>query len=238
MKFLVVVVLLVAATGVLAQNPYEYVDDALIQRVGQIVYEYDQKVAASRSGGNAGGVNVNNGAGYQVGKPEGVSRVSNFDYNSANTRRAVPQVQPQQQNVYQQRPVSRAVQQPIMQQQQVYQQRPASRSVQQPIVQPAMQQQQAVYQQRPVSRSVQQPIVQQQQQVYQNNRNQFVPSAPVPRTFQEPEVVQKSSGFGYVLSEPEIIQRVAEFHFTDGEQDSQSQSQDSFRGSRTEFRRH
>lgn len=33
-----------------AQNPYEYVDDDLIQRVGQIIFEYDQKVAASRGG--------------------------------------------------------------------------------------------------------------------------------------------------------------------------------------------
>ncbi|ODM92855.1 hypothetical protein Ocin01_13828 [Orchesella cincta] len=89
MKFLAVAVFLVAATGVLAQNPYEYVDDALIQRVGQIIYEYDQKVAASRSSGNTG--SFNNGAGYQVGKPEAVSRASNFDYNQAKPQQQVYQ---------------------------------------------------------------------------------------------------------------------------------------------------
>jgi hypothetical protein len=223
MNALTLVAFLLAATCVLAQNPYEYVDDKLIQKVGQIVYEYDQKVAASRSaGGNSNNYNNNyqSGGDYQVSAPEPVARrVQNNNFNYG--RSVVPQQQYQQpqyqrqqrQYNFNQAQHQRYVQQPQKQQQQVYQQ--VKPVVQSPY--PVVQQQQRTYNAAPVARTYQAP---QQPQV-----SSYKYEAPVEsRKYQEPKNTKVFTG--YTLSQPEVVARVAEWHFTDGE--GQGQGQDSY----------
>jgi len=223
MKVLVVLaVLAFAAANVLAQNPYEYIDDDLLQKVGQIVFQYDQKVAASRSGGGSSQHQVNNNyqqqqvrrfdnavsGSYQ--RPEvKTAHVPNYVSNNANNnmnyRRENNYGYVQQQNFKRENNYG-PVQQQNFRRENNYG--------------PAQQQQVVRRQQRQFNYG------QQQQQVVQPRVQPQPYVAAAPRVYQEPQQQkqQVKSGFtGYSLSQPLSLERIGEFHFTENRNQNQNQ---------------